>query len=107
MSEKFDQIPDEPYGECLNCQMQLDQKSDADEHMRQTMPDKGPSHRVRITNPTRDQRIRSAVGQIIDDALYQAGNQIKNMVDQGHLTLDEARSVLALQGIDEKYLKED
>ncbi len=28
-------------------------------------------------------------------------------IDQGHLTLDEARSVLALQGINEEYLEDD
>ena len=60
-----------------------------------------------ITNPPRERRIRSALGMIIDEALRGAGSRIRDMIDQGHLSLDEARSVLALQGINEEYLEED
>ena len=105
MSEKFDQIPDEPYGDCLTCQMQLDQKSDADEHLNQTMQGPGPSHRIGITNPTRDQRIEYALDTVIDDALYEVGNQIKKMIDRDELSLEEARSALDARGIDERYLE--
>lgn len=107
ITARFNPIPGEPYGQCQSCEMTLQQESDAREHMDQTMHDKGPSHRIWVTNPPRDRRIRHAVGQIIDEALREAGSQIRDMIDQGHLTLDEARSVLALQGIDEDYLNED
>lgn len=107
ITTRFNPIPGEPYGQCRNCDMQLQQESDAREHMDQTMHGKGPSHRIQVTNPPRERRIRTELGMIIDAALREVGDQIRDMVDQGHLTLDEARSVLALQGIDEEYLDED
>lgn len=107
MTNRFNPIPGEPYGQCLSCQMELAQESDAHEHMSQTMQGKGPSHRIRVTNPPRERRIRTELGMIIDAALREVGDQIRDMVDQGHLTMDEARSVLALQGINEEYLEDD
>ena len=107
MTNRFNPIPGEPYGQCQSCEMTLQQESDAREHMSQTMQGRGPSHRIRVTNPPRERRISHAVGMIIDEALREAGSQIRDMVDQGHLTMDEARSVLALQGIDEEYLEDD
>lgn len=107
MTTKFDQDPDAPYGQCLSCQMTLQQKSDADEHMHRTMQGKGPSHRVRVTNPPRERRIHSELSTIIDEALREVGSRIRDMVDQGHLTLDEARSVLVMHRIDEEYLEQD
>lgn len=105
MSTRFDPAPGEPYGHCRNCEAQLQQESDAREHMSQTMQGRGPSHRIHVTNPTRPQRIRSSLGLIIDDALRQAADEIQEMVDGGDLSLEEARSVLAMRGIDEDYLE--
>lgn len=91
----FDQLPDEPYGECADCDLVIDTESTARQHMSDTVGSKGnSSHSIKVTNPTRPDRIRSALQTVVDDAINDAMEEIDRMVSRAHLTDEEVAEAL-------------
>jgi hypothetical protein len=94
----FEPLPDVPYGRCRVCDLELLTQQDAKEHMSSTMeqsPDK-VGHRISITNPSRQERIRSAMASIVDRRTTDACEDLDDMIDKGQITAKEATKGLAL-----------
>ena len=97
MSSRFDPIPGQPYGECTDCGVALQTQEEGREHMAATFSEagQGPSHRIRITNPPRADRVRTAVNCAIDDAISEAMEDIHRIVERDGATPDELATALA------------
>lgn len=98
-TSEFDQIPDEPYASCTTCSGTFDTKDDSQAHMLSTAKDSGGrSHRVRISNPSRPERIERRVGSLIDDAVVEIIDELINLERRGQITDEEIGA--ALKGYD-------
>jgi hypothetical protein len=98
MSARFDQNPDEPYGFCLTCKDAGIDLPFADQpamsaHLSETFEAggrvNGKGHSGRVTNATREERIRRHMGSLVDDALYDFLESVERDVERGDLTEDE------------------
>ena len=90
-TRRFDPEQDVQYGHCLSCPERFATQEDADEHLSSSFDqDRGKSHRIRITNRARSERIRTEIVSIVDDALTTAVEKVAELVDQGHITQEEA-----------------
>lgn len=96
MSSRFDPLPNEPYGVCTDCGIELRTKDRADEHMSNSSAHiiGSKSHTVRVTNPDRAARILDQIRSEILDALSDAEDRIQDLVHDDEITLDEARSAV-------------
>lgn len=93
VSNRFDQKPDRPYGYCTTCSPRLEftTKAAADEHMHSTFKAARAQvdgalgvqsirgHGIRATNPERQANIDCAVGQIVEDAINEAIDEISQL----------------------------
>lgn len=96
-TDRFDPTPDLPYGSCVTCGITLEAREDAQSHMKETLvAGKMPrrSHTTRSMNPTREDRIEREVRFIVEDAIQDAIDEIERLVEQGHITRDEATKAL-------------
>jgi len=93
---RFDPIPGQPYGECTNCGISLATQEEGREHMSATRPEagQGSSHRIRITNQTREDRIRSAVAWVVDDAITESMEDLHRLVERDGATPEELTAAL-------------
>lgn len=93
---RFDPLPDQPYAECISCGLTLATQDDGREHMTATRPEagQGASHRIRITNQPRPDRIRSAVARVIDDAITDSLEDIDRLVERDGATAEEVTEAL-------------
>lgn len=102
-TSRFEPQPGKPYGRCRDCGQELPTEQEANDHMAETMaasPDRR-SHGVAVTNPNRPARVRAAVRDAIDNAVREAVDEVDQMVDDGDITEEEARSALSDEFLDE------
>lgn len=93
---RFDPTPGQPYGECADCGTTLQTQTDSREHMAATRPEgQGSSHRVRVTNASRADRIRRAVADVVDDAITESMEDIDRLVERDGATAEEVAAELA------------
>ncbi|WP_143153956.1 hypothetical protein [Rhodococcus rhodnii] len=120
----YDPKPGVPYGTCMVCDALFADRAAVNAHHDATRPVANPSegfvnlgrsHTVRITNPTRPERIRSMVEEVLEEALRQYGDidvgcqtiesnadvaeyvidDLERSLDRRELTRDEAMTALA------------
>lgn len=82
MSDRFDPRPGEPYARCSDCDFVAQSKEDMSVHTSETMKPTGDStgvtarsHGYRITNPSREDAIRTTVLMEESDALNSAADE--------------------------------
>lgn len=99
MPNRFDPRPDEAYGRCLICDLELPTELVANEHMSETLEaaktdaqGNARGHRVRVSNPTRAQRIEMEVSRIVDSAIDDAMNELDRL--SGDATSKEIHTAL-------------
>jgi hypothetical protein len=99
-TSRFDPTPDEPYGKCMDCGAALTTEADSRAHMsstfKQSTSQSSSSHRVRITNPSRPERIRREMARIVDDALYDAMEALDRLTGRAELTDNEVAEALRM-----------
>lgn len=92
---RFDPAPDKPYGVCETCGIELAAYADMRAHLSETHAAHGKrSHRVKLTNLSRGERIDQAVSRIVDDRIEDAMNDIERLVTAGDITDEEAATAL-------------
>lgn len=94
---RFDPIPDQAYGLCADCKMELMTKEDAEAHMDETMASSGrrrQSHTIRATNPERERRIQSFVDGVVRDAIDDAMDELQNPVSRDLASSEEIEEAL-------------
>lgn len=92
----YDPTPDVAYAICGTCDITLPTEADGNAHMDETIQQHGGrSHQIRITNPTRERRIRRAVGSHVADAVDDACNEFERMVERGDVTAEEITEAIA------------
>jgi len=79
---RYDQIPDKPYAACEGCDTNFPAPADMKAHFKETMTG-GKSHRARITNPTRAERIVNELDNLAEDALYEFVNKAQDLIEEG------------------------
>ena len=99
-TSRFDAKEAAPYGTCVDCNMELATESLAREHMDSTFEqahaEGGSSgHSARVTNPTRAHRIGNEIELLIDDAVREVSDKLDELVEDGHVTREEATTALA------------
>lgn len=102
MSSRFDPTPDQPYGICADCDIELETKDRAQKHMSNSSAHiiGSKSHTVRLTNPDRAARILDQIRSEILDALSDAEDRIQQLVDDEEITLAEAQDAVRRAHID-------
>lgn len=104
MSGRFDQADGEPYGFCLTCKeagtgLTFADKAAMSAHLSETFEASGrvngKGHKGRVTNATREDRIRQHMGSLVDDAMYEFFDSVERDLDRGDLAEDEVRGALA------------
>lgn len=98
-TSKFNPMPDDAYGVCRTCDIDLATEQVANIHMNATMAEamaKGEngSHAVRVLNPSRESRIESEVDELIDEVTSDLMSKIEDLVYRNHITEDEAKMAL-------------
>lgn len=87
-STRFDPLPGEAYGSCVDCGISLATSDDADAHRRESYRN-GSSHTTRGTNPDRERRIQSHVNDVVSMAIADALDDLQGDIDNGHITEEE------------------
>ena len=103
------------YGKCQDCEIDLADRDAVNAHMRETRTPTGEpgvierSHRVRIVNPTEEERRASRVRMALADALDKFCEELWDDVERGYFTADEVKAEMWAFDIDtawEDYVKE-
>lgn len=102
---RFDPESDVPYGRCSECREIFANEAEASAHISATMREVEPppdgfgviaiAHSIRVTNPTRERRVRSHVASVIDDAIVDAVNALLSLTGSGEASEAEISSALA------------
>ncbi|MCQ9384398.1 hypothetical protein [Brevibacterium moorei] len=85
----FDPTPGKPYGACKTCRQTLQTREAADEHLYGNL-----GHRIRIMNPTRQQRIERGLETEVIIAIAQFTPPIEKLIQAGQCTRQEAVDAL-------------
>lgn len=93
---RYDQRQDEKYGVCETCKVDLSTEGEADAHMKETGAASASrrSHTVRVTNPTREMRIQAMVDDVVQDAIEEALETLRDSQSRGDVTSDEITEAL-------------
>ena len=94
-TDRFNPREGTAYGRCIDCELVLDERADATEHMSQTRQGTRRSHRVRVSNPDRAMRVSTTVSQIVQAHLSEAVDEIAELVHAGHITTEEVEQALS------------
>lgn len=87
---RYDPEPGKPYAVCTTCGEVHRTREDMNAHHRDTTPaEGGQSHTARITNQSREERIKAAVETLADDAMSDLLDEIYGLVNQDGVTEDE------------------
>lgn len=93
---RFDADEDAPYATCATCDEKLSAKADARTHLDATLgQSSGRSHRIRITNPTRAERIEHEIERLVADATDAFVSDLQQLVDERSITPEEATTGVA------------
>lgn len=90
----YDQDPTRPYGHCEDCDQPINNRDDVNHHLIQTKNSRAGnrSHRVRVQNQTRRERIARHIGNLHEQAMREHADY-----HDGHLEENaEVRRELAL-----------
>lgn len=90
-----------PYAICLDCGREHADRRAMDDHMGQTTPSGGgSSHRQRVVTPTPEEHRRNAVQrtvrQAIEDAAYDACQDLERSIERGTVTKEEVTAEIRL-----------
>ncbi|EYT61643.1 hypothetical protein [Microbacterium sp. UCD-TDU] len=91
---RFDPIDGADYGACDDCGITLPTEQAAKDHRAATMSPGKSSHRTRASNPTRVDRIQSHVDGVVEDAISEALDDLRNEVGRANVTWDEIHEAL-------------
>ena len=92
---KFDPTPGVAYGECVTCGIVLETDDDAKAHRAATMGAGGRrSHSTRGVNPTREDRIQSWADGLVEDAISNALDNLRDEVARANVSWDEVYEAL-------------
>ena len=93
---RFDPIEGADYGNCVTCGAVFVTRDDADKHRTETM-DESPirrSHTTRGLNRTREERIQSWADDIVQDAISDAIDNLRDEVASANVSWDEVFEAL-------------
>ncbi|WP_426734430.1 hypothetical protein [Glutamicibacter sp. 2E12] len=97
MSNLFDPIAGENFGECTTCNQPMATEKDMHDHW---ASNEGKGHRVRVMNPPRAQQIRNHVQRSVDEAMSSFYSEMDSLIAQGHLTEEEAKNAMKTAFVD-------
>lgn len=90
-----------PYGKCNDCGLVLATQEESRQHHMETLPEhpdesgRRVSHSTQVLNPSRQEKLASHIARIIEDALYQANEDLEELEDlDGGYTQDEIKTAL-------------
>lgn len=92
----LEQEEGKPYGVCMSCGTEIADYDAMQAHFSETMhgTTRG-SHSIRVTNPTREERVQQAIDRIVYDSIEDALSKLEREVGYGRaISLDEARKAL-------------
>lgn len=98
--KSFNPDPDKPYSRCDTCGIELATEKDSRQHQRETLAAEETvfgerrSHTVSITNPTREQRIRSDIAGLVSEALNDLFEELEELLDTTDASVDEISNAL-------------
>lgn len=104
-----------PYAKCQDCDLELDDRAAITQHGRDTLAPTGElgvtarGHRVRIVNPTDEERRASRVRMALSDALDSACSELWDDVERGYYTAAEVKAEMWAFDLDtawEEYVSE-
>lgn len=98
-TSRFDQDPNAGYGQCSTCETEFATEVLAREHMADTLDaarasGENTSHRISVLNISREDRIESHVGSIVENAMSEAIDQLLKLIDSDDVTEDEVTRAL-------------
>lgn len=97
----YDPEPGKPYGTCTTCGIVIQTDEHCSDHLTATMPvNGGGSHSVRITNPTRAERIESAIQDYADEAAAEFADNVSTLLDADNVTEEEVTEAMRTVYID-------
>lgn len=91
----YDPDPSKPYGRCLNCGLTLETEDHAKEHRRDTMAPGKASHLTRAENPPRYERIQNMVDDVVQGAIEDAIERLREEVARANVSSGEILGALA------------
>lgn len=102
LTDRYDTRPDVPHGHCVDCDQTMPTHEDARQHMDETLKQSTTrqSHRIRTTNPSRQDRVRNAVEAIIEEHMHDMCREIDDLIDQRDISQDEADTAVQWSRLD-------
>lgn len=87
----YDRHPTRPYGYCEDCDQPINSRDDVHHHMIQTMNscDGNRSHRVRVQNPTRRERIAHRLETLHEQAMREYADYHEGDLEETPAVLEE------------------
>lgn len=101
-SNRFNPEPDQPYGKCTDCNLELPTEEDAAAHRKATAgsirtPGRSykATHATRATNPGRQERLRQEVRREVESAIEDLMAELARLVEDQDATKDEIATALS------------
>lgn len=89
----YDPEPGKPYGSCINCGAEIGTRDDMTAHFDATRTN-GRTHSVRVTNPTRAERIESALQDYAEEAAAEFADNVTTLLDADDVTEEEVTEAM-------------
>lgn len=93
-----DEYPEQPYGKCSDCGKEVASRDELSEHLKETQPEVmlvgSKSHSVRIVNPTRAEKARNRVGDVVQAVLDDAMDEIESLLFLKEATREDIKKAL-------------
>lgn len=85
---RFDPTPGQDYGYCLRCAALMVTETDALTHR------VSPGHVIKVTNPSRPERLRREISTMVDEAMRSLCEQLDQLVDDKYASPAEINDTL-------------
>lgn len=98
----LDRNPESPYAHCNDCELVAQTPEDSSAHLNATFESggKGRSHQMRVTNPTRKERLCQQIDSEIEDALAELVDELFTLHERYGATEEEITEALRFTSLD-------
>lgn len=94
VTNRFDPVEGTPYAMCSDCKFVATSRAESDAHLSETTPEGGYSHTMRVTNPTREERVRRGIDRILEEALDDFVSDVEDLIESGDATEEEVDPIV-------------
>lgn len=94
-----DEYSEQPYAKCVDCDKEIANRDEMNEHFKETQPEVmlvgSKSHAIRVVNPTRAEKARNRIEDVVQGVLDDAMDEIESLLFRKEATREDIKEALA------------